>query len=157
MLRAIVWNPIFSIFHTAIYVAFSCNWGVFRVCLIAEVTAAVWMVECRECDACTISWRVILNQTPSHFNYLHFSRRSRAQGATCTSTTGGGRGALVQWLKLPVWKVGDHGFEPRSVIQVSKKQNISSRSLLKIHYCGELPWPRGSVFCLRARISNSAS
>ena len=23
-------------------------------------------------------------------------------------------GALVQWLKLPVWKVGDRGFEPHS-------------------------------------------
>ena len=29
-------------------------------------------------------------------------------------------------LKLPAWKVGDHGFEPHSGIQVSKKQNVSS-------------------------------
>ena len=35
-------------------------------------------------------------------------------------------GALVQWLKLPAWKVGDCGFEPHSGLQVSKKQNISS-------------------------------
>ena len=27
-------------------------------------------------------------------------------------------GALVQWLKLPPWNVGDRGFEPRSGIQV---------------------------------------
>ena len=33
---------------------------------------------------------------------------------------------LVQWLKLPAWKVGDRGFEPRSGIQVAKKQNASS-------------------------------
>ena len=33
---------------------------------------------------------------------------------------------LVQWLKLPVWKVGDHGFVPRSRIQVSEEQNASS-------------------------------
>ena len=33
-------------------------------------------------------------------------------------------GALVQWLKLPAWKVGDRGFEPSSGIQVSKKQNV---------------------------------
>ena len=33
---------------------------------------------------------------------------------------------LVQWLKLPASKVGDRGFVPRSGIQVSKKQNVSS-------------------------------
>ena len=27
-------------------------------------------------------------------------------------------GVLVQWSKLPAWKVGDRGFEPRSGIQV---------------------------------------
>ena len=32
----------------------------------------------------------------------------------------------MQWLKLPVWKVGDRGFEPHSGLQVSKKQNVSS-------------------------------
>ena len=31
-------------------------------------------------------------------------------------------GALVPWLKLPAWKVGDRGFEPHSGLQVSKKQ-----------------------------------
>ena len=35
-------------------------------------------------------------------------------------------GILVQWLKLPAWKFGDRGFEPRSGIQVSKKHNVSS-------------------------------
>ena len=34
--------------------------------------------------------------------------------------------SLVQWLKLSAWKVGDRGFEPRSGIQVSKKQNVFS-------------------------------
>ena len=33
---------------------------------------------------------------------------------------------MVQWLKLPAWKVGIRGFEPHSGLQVSKKQNISS-------------------------------
>ena len=33
-----------------------------------------------------------------------------------------GAGALVQWLKLPAWKVGDRGFEPHSGLQVSKKK-----------------------------------
>ena len=32
----------------------------------------------------------------------------------------------LQWLKLPAWKVGDRGFEPRSGIRFSKKQNVSS-------------------------------
>ena len=46
-------------------------------------------------------------------------------------------GALVQWLKLPGWKVRDRGFEPHSGHQVSKKQN--SRALGKIQYCREPP------------------
>ena len=32
----------------------------------------------------------------------------------------------MQWLKLPAWEIGDREFEPRSGIQVSKKQNVSS-------------------------------
>ena len=35
-------------------------------------------------------------------------------------------GALLQWSKLPTWKVGDCGFEPHSGLQVSKKENVSS-------------------------------
>ena len=35
-------------------------------------------------------------------------------------------GALVQWLRLPAWDVGDRGFEPHSGLQVSKKQNVPS-------------------------------
>ena len=35
-------------------------------------------------------------------------------------------GALVQWLKLPAWKVGDRGFEPHSGLQFSKEQNVFS-------------------------------
>ena len=38
------------------------------------------------------------------------------------SQLAGGGGGLVQWLKLPAWKVGDRGFEPRSGLQVSKEQ-----------------------------------
>ena len=34
-------------------------------------------------------------------------------------------GALVQWLKLPAWEVGDRGFEPHYGLQASKKQNVS--------------------------------
>ena len=44
---------------------------------------------------------------------------------------GGGGGELVQWLKLPAWKVGDRGFELRSGIQIPKKQNISSLLIRK--------------------------
>ena len=35
-------------------------------------------------------------------------------------------GVLVQWFKLPAWKVGGRGFKPSSGIQVSKKQKDSS-------------------------------
>ena len=34
--------------------------------------------------------------------------------------------ALVQWLKMPAWNVGDREFEHRFGIQVSKKQNVCS-------------------------------
>ena len=34
--------------------------------------------------------------------------------------------ALVQWLKLPDWKVRYRGLEPHSGNKVSKKQNVSS-------------------------------
>ena len=40
-----------------------------------------------------------------------------SQGAALT------RSARGPSSELPAWKVGDHGFEPRSGIQVSKKQN----------------------------------
>ena len=33
---------------------------------------------------------------------------------------------MLQWLKLPAWKVRDRGFEPHSGIQVSKKRNVST-------------------------------
>ena len=34
--------------------------------------------------------------------------------------------ALLQWLKLAAWKVGDRRFEPRFGIQVTKKQIVAS-------------------------------
>ena len=36
-------------------------------------------------------------------------------------------GALVQWVKLPAWKVGHRGFESHPGLQVSKKQIVSSQ------------------------------
>ena len=33
---------------------------------------------------------------------------------------------MVQWLKLPAWKVGDRGFKPHSDLQVLNEQNVSS-------------------------------
>ena len=32
----------------------------------------------------------------------------------------------MKWLKLPAWKIGERGFEPRSGIHVLKKQNVIS-------------------------------
>ena len=57
--------------------------------------------------------------------------------------------ALVQWLKLHAWKIGDRRFVPRSNIQVSKKQKFLPRSFVAIQYCGEPLYLRGSVFDLR--------
>ena len=34
--------------------------------------------------------------------------------------------ALLQWLKVTAWIIGNHGLEPRSSIQISKEQNVSS-------------------------------
>ena len=33
---------------------------------------------------------------------------------------------MVQWIKLPAWKVGNRGFEPHYGLQVSQKQKVSS-------------------------------
>ena len=68
------------------------------------------------------------------------------------------------WLKLPASKVRDGGFEPDSGIQISKKQKFLPRSLVKIQYCGEAPWPRGSVLgflppgsCVWSTVSSHSS
>ena len=45
-------------------------------------------------------------------------------------------GALVQWLKLSTWKVGDRGFKPLSNLQVQRNKMFLSRSLLKFQYVG---------------------
>ena len=42
-------------------------------------------------------------------------------------------GVLVQWLKLPAWKVGDRGFEPHSGL---KKHMFRPRSFVKINIVG---------------------
>ena len=52
--------------------------------------------------------------------------------------------ALLQWVKPPVWKVGDRGFISHSGIQVPKKQMFLPPLTRK-----EPPWPRGSVLALR--------
>ena len=68
-------------------------------------------------------------------------------------------GALVQWLKLPAWKIGDRGLVPGSalVFQFQRNKMFLSRSLVKIQYCGESPWPKGSVLDLRPHILNPLS
>ena len=45
----------------------------------------------------------------------------------------------MQWLRLPAGKVRGRGCEPHSGMQVSKNENVSSSSLVKIQYCGEPP------------------
>ena len=50
---------------------------------------------------------------------------------------------LVQWLKLPTWKVGDRGFKPRS------SKMFLPCSLVKNKYCGEPLWPRSRELGLR--------
>ena len=44
----------------------------------------------------------------------------------------------MQSLKLPAWKVENRGYELRSGIQVSKKQNVSSLFTRKDSIRGEL-------------------
>ena len=46
-----------------------------------------------------------------------------------------GTGALVQWLNLPAWKVGDRGFTPHPGLQVKDKMFLA-RSLAMIHSPG---------------------
>ena len=52
----------------------------------------------------------------------------------------------MQWLDLPAWKVGDRGFELRSDIQVSKKENVSSPLTREHSILWEPSCARGSVF-----------
>ena len=65
------------------------------------------------------------------------------------SSNAGNAWPWVQWLELPVWKVGNRGFEPHSCLWVQRNKMFLLRTLIKIHYCGEPQWPRGSVLGLR--------
>ena len=56
-------------------------------------------------------------------------------------------GGLVQWLKLPAWKVADSN--PILAFKFQRNKMFLPRSLVKIKYCGEPLWPRGSVLSLR--------
>ena len=53
-----------------------------------------------------------LNQ---HWNNISCSLSWSSKGES-------GAGALMQWLKLPAWKVGDRGFEPHSIWPSSFKE-----------------------------------
>ena len=33
---------------------------------------------------------------------------------------------MVQWLKLPAWKVGDRGFDPTLALKFQRNKNVSS-------------------------------
>ena len=56
-------------------------------------------------------------------------------------------GVLVSWLKLPARKVS--GSSPALVFKFQRNKMFLPCSLMKIKYCGEPPWPRGSVLDLR--------
>ena len=47
--------------------------------------------------------------------------------------------ALVQWLKVHAWKVGDRGIEPTLAFKCPRNKMFLPRSLVKIHYCAEPP------------------
>ena len=47
-------------------------------------------------------------------------------GTNRTAVLRNGRGALVQWLKKPAWKIGDRGLEPHSGLRVQRNKNVSS-------------------------------
>ena len=46
---------------------------------------------------------------------------------------------LVQWLKLPGWKVGDRGSAPALAYKFQRNKMFHPRSLVKNNYCGEPP------------------
>ena len=67
--------------------------------------------------------------------YIHMVifRLERAQDMTlvrlsstpcCVEVSNRQRRGIMQWLKLPAWKVRDRGFEHHSGFQVSKKQYV---------------------------------
>ena len=59
--------------------------------------------------------------------------------------------ALVLWLKLSAWKIGDRGLEPHSGLQASKNQNVSSLHTRK----DAILW--GASVTERTRILNPVS
>ena len=58
---------------------------------------------------------------------------------------------LVQWLNLHAWlgKSDIASSSPGMAFTFQRNKMFLSCSLVKIEYCGELPWPRGSVLGLR--------
>ena len=64
-------------------------------------------------------------------------------------TTDQRAGALVQWLKLPVWKSEIAGSNPTLALKFQRNKLFLPRSHVKILYCGEPLWPRSGVLGLR--------
>ena len=63
----------------------------------------------------------------------------------------------MQWLKLPAWKVGDRGFEPRSDIQVLNKQNVFSLLTRKDYILWDLRDREGASSASDRQVSNFES
>ena len=59
------------------------------------------------------------------------------------------QGALVRWLKLHAWNVGDRGSNPAPAFKFQRSRMFLPSSFVKIQYCGEPPWPRGSKLGVR--------
>ena len=65
----------------------------------------------------------------SHLSHRHLEKCWEGVTAINVQCDVGSR-ALLQWLKLPAWKVGDRGFEPNSVLKF-QRSNISSSPLTR--------------------------
>ena len=66
-----------------------------------------------------ILWYNINNREYSYIN-VNTTLRSFANVAACRVVSNPIWCGMVQWSKLPAWKVRDRGLEPRSGIQVLK-------------------------------------
>ena len=56
---------------------------------------------------------------------------------------------VVQWLKLPALKSEITSSNPTLASKFQRNKMFLPRSLINIQYCGELPWPRGSIIGFR--------
>ena len=107
------------------------------------------------CSTCLLGWcwaAVALHWPPPGVLYSIDSSITPTRASKTVARN------LIQWFKLRSWEVLEiAGSNPAVAFKFQRSKFFLLRSLVKIQYCGEPPWPRGIVLDLRpakAWISN---